>query len=245
MRTPFLAGRDFDSRDTPSSARVAIVTESFARVFYGGQNPVGRIFQIDEAPGDPRPMFEIVGLARDSKYGDVRESFEPLMFMPAAQDDQPAGTLRLLVRAKPPIANATAAVTALARDVHPSIIATFRTLESQVRDTLLRERLMAALSGLFGALAAIIAMIGADRGDVVRMVMAETGALLAAGLGVGTLLALAAARAAAALLYGLKPYDPATLLMAIAALSAVAALAGYVPARRASRLEPTVALRQE
>src|SRR5262249_43733586 len=268
VRTPLLAGRDFDARDVSTAAKVAIVTESFARVFFGGQNPVGRTFQIDEAPGQPRPPYEIVGLARDSKYGDVRETFEPLMFVPAPQDAQPIGTMRLLVRSQQPNAMTTAAIAAVARDVHPSIVATFKTLESQVRETLRRERLMAALSGFFGALAALIAMIGvygvmsynvarrrgeigirlalgADRGDVVRMVMRDAGALVGAGLVAGVLLSLAAGRAASALLYGLEPWDPATLVTAAAALSAVAALASYIPARRASRLEPRVALHQE
>jgi ABC-type antimicrobial peptide transport system permease subunit len=127
---------------------------------------------------------------------------------------------------------------------------------------------MATLSGLFGVLAMVIAMIGvygvmsytvarrrneigvrialgADRGDVLRMVMREACALLAVGLAIGTLLALAAARGAAALLYGLTPNDPTTVVAAVATLGSVAVLASYLPARRASRLEPTVALREE
>ena len=141
-------------------------------------------------------------------------------------------------------------------------------MESQITESLLRERLMATLSGFFGALAAIIAVIGlygvmsysvarrrkeigirialgADRRDVVRTIMREAIVLLAAGLVVGTLAALAAAKSARALLFGLQPYDPMTIVTAIVALSIVAALASYVPALRASRLEPTVALRDE
>jgi len=267
MQTAMLAGRDFDALDAATAVKVAVVTESFARVFYGGQNPVGRTFQVAEAPGQPRPIYEIVGLARDSKYGDLRESFEPLMFVPAAQDDQVALTQRLVIRTAD-VANTTAAMTAIVRTMNPSIVVTYRTMQAQVRDSLLRERLMATLSGCFGGLAAIIAMIGlygvmsyfvvrrrneigirialgADRREVVRMVMREAATLVAAGLTVGTIAALLAARTASSLLFGVKPYDPITLATAIAGLTIVATLASYVPAWRASRLEPTVALRED
>jgi predicted permease len=267
MKTAMLAGRDFDDLDRPTSTKVAVVTESFARVFYGGHNPVGRTFQVVEAPGQARPIYEIVGLARDSKYGDLRESFEPLMFVPTAQDDQVALTQRLVIRTAD-VANTTAAMTAIVRTINPSVVVTYRTMQAQVRDSLLRERLMATLSGLFGALAALIAIIGlygvlsyfvvrrrneigirialgADRREVVRMVMREAATLVAAGLTVGTIAALIAARTASTLLFGVKPYDPITLATAIAGLTIVATLASYVPAWRASCLEPTVALRED
>jgi putative ABC transport system permease protein len=268
MATPLLAGRDFDRRDGLGAPNVAIVSESFARVFFGGQNPVGRTFQIDEPPGTPQPVFEIVGLARDSKYTDLRDPFEPLLFVPAVQDKQPMTSARLIVRSSAPPASVSSVVTAFARQVHPATVVSFRTMESQVKDSLLRERLMATLSGFFGGLAALIAMIGlygvmsytvarrrneigirmalgADRRQVVKMIMGDAGTLLAVGLGIGTLSALGAARAASALLFGVKPHDPATLLMAATGLGAVAMLASYVPALRASRLQPTEALRDE
>jgi putative ABC transport system permease protein len=269
MGSPLLAGRDVDERDTLSTQRVAIVTESFARVFFGGQNPVGKTFQIDEPPGQPRPIYQVVGFTRDSKYEHVRDPFEPLVFVPAAQDDRPpAQSVRFVVRSTPPLTNVTSAIVAVARDTHPAIVVDFRTMQLQVKNSLIRERLMATLSGFFGGLAALIAMIGlygvmsytvarrrneigirmalgADRRQVVRMIMREAGMLLGAGLIVGTLTALAAARAATTLLFGLQPHDPTTLITAVIALAAVAALASYVPAVRASRLEPTEALREE
>jgi putative ABC transport system permease protein len=268
MRSDLLAGRDIDRSDTATAPRVAVVTESFARVFFGGQNPVGKRFQIDEPPGRRRPVYEIVGLARDSKYSDLRDPFEPLAYVPSAQDQPATSTLRLVVRSALPLGSVTAAITRLASDTQPSIVVEYNTMESQVSDSLLRERLLAALSGMFGVLAALIAMIGlygvmsysvarrraeigirmalgAARGDVVTMVMREAGLLLAAGVAAGLLLAIVAGRAAATLLFGLTPGDPATLATAAAGLGAVALLASYLPAWRASRLEPTEALREE
>jgi predicted permease len=268
MGSALLAGRDFDRRDSVTAPRVAIVTQSFARVFFNGANPIGRTFQLDQPPGTPRPSFEIVGLARDSKYGDMRDPFEPLMYVPVSQDDLTPLGVRLLIRSSTGAAGVLSAVSALARDIHPASIVSVRTMESQLTDGLLRERLMATLSGFFGLLAALIATVGlygvvsysvarrrneigirmalgADRRQVVRMVMREAGMLVAAGLAVGTISALAAARSAQALLFGLSPHDPLTLVSAAAALAAIAALASYVPARRASRLEPTEALRDE
>jgi putative ABC transport system permease protein len=267
MGTPLLAGRDFDARDTATTPRVTIVNEAFAREFLGGGNPIGRIFQMAEVPGE-RPQYEIVGMARDSKYGELRESFEPQMYVPALQNDQPIAVNRLIVRSRAPVANVTAAVTALARELHPSIVVSFRTIESQLTDSLLRERLMATLLGCFGALAAVLATIGlygvmsytvarrraeigirmalgADRRQVIEMVMGEATRLLAIGLTVGVVAALIATRSASGLLFGLKPHDPLTLLTAAAALAAVAALASFVPALRASRLQPTEALRED
>ncbi|HET6956470.1 MAG TPA: FtsX-like permease family protein, partial [Vicinamibacterales bacterium] len=162
----------------------------------------------------------------------------------------------------------TPQVTSVVGQANSNIIVQFQTLPGLVKESLLRERLMATLSGFFGALAALIATIGlygvmsytvarrrneigirmalgAARSDVVRMVMREAGVLLVAGVLVGTALAIAAARTAATLLFGLHPGDPVTLAMAAGGLGLVAMLASYVPALRASRLQPTEALREE
>jgi predicted permease len=269
MKATLLAGRDFDERDSATAPHVAIVSEAFARAYFGGANPIGRTFQIDEAPGVERPPLTIVGLTRDSKYGDLRDPFEPLMFVPFAQDpQQPLATVRLVVRSSLPVSAVTAEIAAVVRQTNPAIVVTFRTMESQIRDSLVRERLMATLSGLFGSLAALIAAIGlygvmsytvarrrseigirialgADRQQVLRMVMREAGLLLAAGVVIGLAGALGTARLAASLLYGLTAHDPTTLVVAVCAMALIAAVASYVPARRASQLAPTEALRDE
>ena len=162
----------------------------------------------------------------------------------------------------------TAATTRAVTDVNPVIAIQYQTMRDQIEQSLTRERLMATLSGFFGALAVFIATIGlygvmlymvgrrrteigvrmalgADAGMVVRMIVREAGMLLVAGLIVGAALSLYAARAAATFLYQLKPQDPVTLVMAMAALASVTLFAGWIPARRAARLPPTVALRED
>jgi predicted permease len=268
MATPILTGRDFDDRDTTQSRKVAIVTERFAGLLFGGGNPVGRTFQIEEGVGVDRPVFEIVGLVKDAKYTDLREEFTPIAFLAASQDAKPDPYLQVVVRSSAPLTTITSEVTSAVAAMRPYVIVQFQTLNSMVRDSLLRERLMATLSGFFGLLAGLLATIGlygvmsymverrkneigirialgADRGSVVAMIMREAAALLAAGLVVGGAAAIVAARWTSTLLFGLRATDPVTIGAAAVTLTAVAALASYVPAVRASRLEPTVALREE
>jgi putative ABC transport system permease protein len=266
--TPLVRGRDFNEHDTPTSPPVAIVNESFARVFFGGKAPLGRTFQIAQGPGEPRPAYQIVGLVGDMKYLDLREPFAPIAFFPTAQDPQPGPVQSFVIRSTQPVSSVVSMVKRVVAEAHPSILIRFQPLGLQIEKTLLRERLMATLSGFFGVLAGLIAVVGlygvmsylvvrrrseigirialgADRTAVVGMVMRDAGRLLAVGVIVGLTLALIAARAAGSLLFGLTPGDPATLAAAVAGLCAVGALASYLPARRASRLEPTVVLRED
>jgi predicted permease len=271
MGTPLLLGRSFDDRvDTATSEKVVIVTEAFVTTFFPNQNPIGQAFQIEAPPGAPRPLLKIIGVVKDTKYTDLREPFGPIGFFPASQADPAENTpfLQVVLRSTAPLATITAEVAAAVGQIDRSIVLQFDTMRNQVTQSLIRERLMATLSGFFGALAALIATIGlygvmsytvarrrneigirmalgADRRNVIRMVMREAGMLLGAGIVVGGVLSVAAAKTAKALLFGLKPGDPSTLLMAALALAAVAMLASYLPALRASRLEPTAALRDE
>jgi len=172
-----------------------------------------------------------------------------------------------VMRTAAPSATAPA-VTRTVAGVHPLVALTFDTMRSQLRRTVQSEALMATLTGSFGVLAGVIAAIGlygvmsylvarrrneigirmalgADRAAVVKMVLRESGMLLAAGIVVGAVLAVGAARTASALLFGLTPGDPITFAKAVAGLAAVAALASYLPAARAARIDPTLALREE
>jgi putative ABC transport system permease protein len=268
MITPVLAGRDFNDRDTAASAHVAIVTERFATMFFDGGNPIGRTFQVDTGVGIDRPVYEIVGLVKDAKYTNLREEFMPVAFLAASQDPKPSPYLSIVIRSTAPLTRLTREVTNAIAAAQPSAVTQFQTMNGLVRDSLQRERLMATLSGFFGILAGVLATIGlygvmsymverrrneigirialgADRGVVVAMILREAAALLGAGLVVGGLAAIGAARWASTLLFGLRPGDPATLATAAAALTIVAAAASSLPAWRASRLEPTEALREE
>ena len=268
METPMLGGRDFDDRDTSASPKVAIVNQTFVRKLLKGANPVGVTFQIEEYVGRARPIYQIVGLVKDSKYQELQETIEPLVYVAAAQDDQPRPYASFMVHSNLPLGALTSALKRTIAEASPEIDIEFEVFKTAVRNSLLRERLMATLSGFFGFLAAALATVGlygvmaytvarrtneigirmalgAQGRDIVGMILSEAGLLLAIGLVVGAGLALAAAQTAGSLLFGLKPRDPTTLLLAAAALAAVAVSASFVPAQRASRLDPMVALRDE
>jgi putative ABC transport system permease protein len=268
MKTPFQAGRDFDDHDTATSPKVAIVNETFVKKVLNGANPIGMRFREEGYVGKATPYYEIVGLVKDTKYRDLREEATPITFLAAAQEDEPQEYAQFVIRATQPLAAMLPAVKQTLLETAPEMSVEFHVLRTQIRDSLLRERLMATLSGFFGFLAALLATVGlygvisytvarrtneigirmalgAQRGNVVGMIMREAGMLLAIGIVVGAALALAAGRAATSLLYGLKPYDPLTIVLAALALAGVAAAASFLPAHRASRLDPMNALREE
>ncbi len=266
--TPLVAGRDFDNHDVANSVKVAIVNEAFAKKYFEGANAVGKIFAFEGDKGETPPVFEIVGVVKNTKYYELREDFKPIAFFPDAQDPQPGPYANIVIRAELPLAPLVAAVKRNVAEISPEIDIEFHPFKTQILDGLLRERLMATLSGFFGALAAALAVIGlygvisymvarrtneigirmalgADGGGIVRLILREALLLLGIGLVVGAGLALAAARTASSMLFGLKPYDPATLAFAIATLALVAIAASYIPARRAAGVDPMVALREE
>ncbi len=266
--TPLLAGRDFDDRDTSTSSKVAIVNQAFARKILNGQNPLGKRFRLHEAPGKPRPLYEIVGVTGDYKFQDMHEDYLPFTVFPVTQMEKPQPRNRLVIRSTLPLTTLMASLKQEVGDFNPGINVQFKPFKTQVHDSLLQDELMATLSGFFGLLAALLAAIGlygvmaymvvqrtreigirmaigAKRGDVVKMILREAGILTIGGLVIGAGLALGAAQAAKSLLFGLKPRDPLTLVMAVVTLSAVAAFASFLPAYRASKLDPLTALRYE
>ena len=213
--------------------------------------------------------FEIVGLVADTDYRDIHKGFVPIAYLATSQDTRFTNwSVQVLIRSNAPVADLTSRVRATIAEVNPEITTEFEVFKTSIRDDLLRERLMATLSGFFGFLAAVLATVGlygvmsyivvqrtneigirmtlgADRREIVAMIVREAGALLVAGLSVGLALSLGAGIAAGSLLFGLKPYDPVTLALAAALLATVAVAASYLPARRASKLDPMVALREE
>jgi predicted permease len=268
LGTPLLSGRDFGESDTPTSPRVAIVNQEFARKLTAGQNPVGRSFRREATSLEPELDFQIVGLVATTKYQELREDPQVVVYLPVAQQPEQGTDIQLVIHSDNPFSDLTSRIRSLATDVSPRLTITFRNFHTMVRDSLLQERLMATLSGFFGFLAALLATVGlygvisytvvrrtneigirmalgADRSGILSMILREAGALLTAGVLVGTVLSIAGARTAKALLYGLKSYDPLTLIGAIVLLATVAAAASSLPAQRASKLDPMVALREE
>ncbi len=268
METPLLAGRTFGPEDRLGTAETSIVNEAFAKKYFGGASPIGRTFQLVMGVGEPRPHYQVVGLVKDTKYQDLREAFTPIAYFPAAQETQAGPFLDFVVRSDLPLASITPAITRTVRDVAPGSTVAYQSMETYVHDSLVTERLMASLSGFFGILAMLIATVGlygvmsymvtrrrveigirmalgADPRRVVRMVLGESGVLLLAGMVIGVGLAIAASRWAASLLYGLDPWDPTSLVMAVIALGLVSFIAAWIPASRASRLAPTIALRTD
>jgi ABC-type antimicrobial peptide transport system permease subunit len=268
MDTPLLAGRDFDDRDTTSSPEVAIVNQEFCNKFIGRANPLGKQFRVLAGPGEVQHVYQIVGLVKNSKYQSLRDNFEPLVFVGDSQDKEPGLGTNMIVRSTAPLGSLTSALRKTILRENAGISLQFQVFKTQVRESLLRERLMATLSGFFGFLAAVLATVGlygviaymvarrrneigirialgANRSNIMNLVVKEAGLLLAAGLVIGTALAIVTAQTASSLLYGLRPSDPASIALAIALLAAVALVASFLPAVRASRVEPMVALREE
>lgn len=268
MGTRLIAGRDFDDRDTKSSPKVAIVNETFARKYFGKPEIVGRTFRQEAPAGKPEPLYQIVGVVKDTKYGDLREEFRPIGFFPNAQNDDPGPNATLVVRMAGSPTEMMNAVKAAIAQISPSMGVQFQSFSAQLQESLLRERLMAVLSGGFAMLALLLATmglygviaymvarrrneigirvaLGADRGRVIRLVLNETLLLVGAGLIVGLLISFWSGKAASGLLYGLKEFDVASVLGACGFLALAGFIAAYAPARRAAALEPMKALRDE
>jgi len=262
METPLLAGRDFGPTDTPLSPRVAIVSQTLARKYYSNVDPLGKLFADDDT------TYQIVGVVGDTKYYGLRDQPLPIVYASFTQANGPEQTSALLVRSSEDPGALTSSIQRAAAGLNPGMVLDFSVFSTQVRDGLLRERLMATLSGFFGALAVILATVGlygvisymvvrrrseigirmalgASRGAILAMVLREAVLLVGVGVAVGCALAFFAGTAAAAMLYGLKPHDPLTLLASIIGLVAVAMLASFVPARRAAIADPMAALREE
>jgi predicted permease len=268
LRTPLIAGRDFNSSDVNTSVKVAVINETFARAVFSGANPIGRRFWVEATPGIPERVFEIVGVVKDTKYGDLREEFGPIAFLPVSQEPQPDPIGRFLIRSKLPEAQVTAAIKNLFAEINPGINISFQNFKGMINDGLLRDRLMATLSGFFGLLALLLASVGlygilsygvasrrneigirmalgAQTGNVLSMILREAVMLAFVGIIVGLPFVFGVTRFASTMLFGLTPTDPLSLTAAAVFLFGVALLAGFLPARRASKIDPLEALRYE
>jgi predicted permease len=264
---PLLAGRDFDTQDNRQAPKVAVINESLARRFFGNENPLGRRF----CYGGPncRGDIEIIGVTGDARYQSLRQAQRPMFYVPFAQANTGRGQMTLVARMAGDPATVAAAVRREARALDPAMpMFEVETLAAQVAASLAQERLIAMLSSAFGLLALLLACLGlygilsftvtrrtqeigirmalgAQAGDVLWLVLRAALRLALIGVALGIPVALAAARLIASQFFGISAADPLTLGLATLTLLLVAAVAAYLPARRASRVDPMAALRYE
>jgi predicted permease len=259
---PLLIGRDFETGDRVTPARVAIVNRRFADRFFKDRSPIGQTFRVAGRPGD----VEVIGVVQDTRLQNFREPDRDLVYYPAA----PAFRGTLVVRSKQGVSSANAAM--VIRNVvaaaDQNVQVSTGELEDVVQTSLSRDRLVAELSAGLGVLGLVLACIGlygvmayavsartseigirmatgAGRSDILWMVLRETLGIAVVGMAIGLPVSLVATRLFEAQLFAVSPADPIALGFAILVMMAVAVLAGYVPARRAARLDPVRALRYE
>jgi putative ABC transport system permease protein len=267
MDIRLLSGRDFDARDVPTSSRVAIVDELTAKKFFGTESPIGRQFRTKS--GDTfDPSYTVIGVVESAKYKSLRETNSATIYQAASQTTDPPAYMSIQLRTNgEPIALAPAVRQALT-EPHPSILINFSTLSRQVERSLARERMLALLTASFGAVALALSMLGlygvmsyavarrrneigirialgADAQRVLRMVLGDVARVVAIGVVIGVGGALASGKLVTSFLYGMTPTEPAVLGLAVGTLLLVAIGAGLVPAWRASRVDPVVALRED
>jgi len=266
MSVPLVSGREFAVSDAANSPKVAIINETMARRFFANRNPIGSHFTFGS--GDVRPDIEIVGVVKDSKHASVREEKRPFAYLPYAQETK-LGRITFYARADQDVASIAPS---LRREVERRDnnlpIYDLKSLRQQADESLFNDRFLTILSICFGLLAAALAAIGlygvmaytvtrrireigirvalgATKGRVAWLILREVALLALAGLLAGAPLAFALGRAAESLLFGVKAGDPLVFAAANLLMAGVALLGGYLPARRAAKVDPMIALRCE
>ena len=265
---PLVAGRDITRQDALGAPKVAIVNETFARYFFGNTSAaVGRWFGIG-AGASVKLDIQIVGVAKDAKYSAVREKYSRFVYFPYLQDEHPGGMTFYVRTWQDPI-QAASAIRRSIHDLDSNLpIRNLETMDTQVNDNIWTDRVVAMLSFSFGALATLLAAIGlygvvsyavtrrtreigirmalgANRARVLRLVMSEVALLAGLGIAIAIPVSLVLTFFIKSQLFGLSDHDPITFAGAVVMLASVAALAGYLPARRATRVDPITALRYE
>ncbi len=267
---PLVAGRDFDAHDTLGSPRVVIVNETLARKYFKHRNPLGQILREIGSPQEPSEPMVIVGLVKDAVYLSPREGVPPTMYQAILQrktSNQQGVSIAVRAASGEPALLTRSVADAIMR-VDPDLSLTFRPMKAAIRDVTSQERVVAGLSAFFGGLALLLAGIGlygvmsyavsrrrteigirmalgARPAGAIALVLRRVALLVGLGVIVGSGIALWAAQFVSALLFGLRPRDPATYVAAPLVLTFVGALAAWLPARRAARIDPAVILRNQ
>jgi predicted permease len=267
MGIPLMAGREFTRADALGAPKVAIVNQAFARKFNMGDNPVGKRFGLGGGPGTKLDI-EIVGIAQDAKYSDVKREVPPQYYLPYRQEER-LGYAYFYIRTATPPEEMLATIPAVMRKLDASLpIADVKTMETQIQETVSEDRIVSTLSlafailatllaavGLYGVLAYTVAQrtrefglrmaLGADGWTVRGMVMKQVARMAVIGGVIGMAIAIGIGRLAKSLLFELESHDPMVLAGATIALALVAIGAGFIPAMRASKIDPMNALRYE
>jgi predicted permease len=268
LGVPLLMGREIGLQDTPASTRVAVINQSLAQAFFRDQNPIGRRMTFDEE--SDKEDFEIIGVIGDAKYDSPREQPERTVYRPIlqVQDSGAFSNVFELRTVGDPLSLSSEVRAAILQFNDKLPVLNFTTLKVQTDEALKQERLVAQLVSFFGLLGLLLSCVGlygimahavvrrtneigirmalgAERRDIIWMVLKESLMLVAVGLAVGLPASWAAGRLVSSQLFGLTAGDPLTLLVAVVLLSLVGALSGYLPARKASRVDPLIALRYE
>jgi putative ABC transport system permease protein len=267
MGIPVIRGRLFDERDHPDAPHAAVISESLARTRWPGEDPIGKLIQFGNMDGDMRPLT-IVGIVGDVRERGIDAEPQPVLYANLAQRVGSAGHVNIVLRTPADPAAAIEPARRVLREIDPEVPPRFRTLEEIFARSLAERRFSLLLLGAFAGTALLLAMIGiygiisylvaqrtreigiriafgARVGDVLRLVVRRGVALTLAGIGVGLLAALGLTRLLASLLYGTSTTDPAAFGGVVLVLLIVAAGASYLPARRAARVDPIVAMRAE
>jgi len=265
---PVIQGREFGAQDTASSVHVAVVNQQFVKFFFRGENPLGRRIWIDDPKYLDKPM-EIVGVVRDLRHHDLEKPIPPTFYSPISQTDEALGLMQIAIRTKTDPAAMTETARAEIKSFNSGLpISSIKTMDYLIDSTISNEITIAKLSTFFGALALALACIGlygvmsytvagrtreigvrmalgAQRGNVLTLVMREAMLLVIIGIAAGIPLAMLSTRLINSMLFGLQNTDPLSLAVVVIVLAAVGALASVIPARRATKVDPMVALRYE
>lgn len=267
LETPVLLGREFTDADVAGASKVGIINQAMARHYFGDANPIGRRFSIPAWRADSS-WLEIVGVIRDAKYHNLREPAPPQAYIPFYQFPE-SDSMTFEVRAAAEPKSLAAGVRRIIQHADSRLpVFDVKTLTEQADESLVQDRLIASFSTLFGLLALALASVGlygvmahavsrrtneigvrmalgAQPRQILDMVMRETLRLVVLGVAIGVPIAMVASRLIRSELYGLSPNDPLTILITTLVMLGVASLAGYLPARRATKVDPIVALRYE
>jgi predicted permease len=267
MGIPLMMGREFTRADAFGAPKVAIVNQVFVKKFNLGANPIGKRFGLGGGSGTKFDI-EIVGVAQDAKYSEVKQAPPPQYFMPYRQEER-LGYANFYIRTATPPEQMLSTVPALMRKLDASLpLSDVKTMDQQVRESVTEDRIISTLSlafallatvlaaiGLYGVLAYTVAQrtrefglrmaLGADGGTVRGMVMKQVAVMAIVGGVIGMAIAIGVGRAAKSLLFEMEGYDPIVLIVATIALTLVALGAGFIPALRASKIDPMNALRYE